>query len=132
MNATTSLRVEIADEIVKQPKLLEAVNQATAYLDQRIKQAEVLGLDHLSLEWHFQPEDKGWLVATLRVWDKIGGESAARLIPRKDLDDPVSRETWVLRVWQGFLSVLSRRNDVKFRQAILESEGEGNGAEESR
>lgn len=127
MNATTSLQVEIADEITSRHELLDAVNQATAYLDHRIKHAEVLGLDQLSLEWQYLPEDKGWLSASLFVSGSSGAERWTRPIPVNRMYDPVSRETEMLRVWRGFLSVLSRRNDVKFNQAILDWETEGNG-----
>src|SRR5688500_16236639 len=109
MSTATKLRVEIDDQISCRPDLLAAVNTASAYLEERVRKADIRGLEELSLGWEYRPEDSGWVVVSLAVWDASKGARGFRHIPLRDMFDPVSRDTWMLRVWRDLLAELSRR-----------------------
>ena len=132
MNTATKLRIEIDDQISRRPDLLAAVNTASSYLEERVRKADISGLDDLSLGWEYRPEDTGWIEVSLALWDISGGLRRFRLIPLRDMFDPVSRDTWILRVWRDLLTELSRRNLVRIDRTLSELEDQENGAADTQ
>jgi hypothetical protein len=73
MSTTSGLDVEIDEAIRKQPGLLDAVEDASRFLESRIRKADIPDLRDMQLSWGFNPLEKGWVEASLRVWWRDSG-----------------------------------------------------------
>jgi hypothetical protein len=108
MSTTSGLDVEIDEAIRKQPGLLDAVEDASRFLESRIRKADIPDLRDMQLSWGFNPLEKGWVEASLRVWWRDSGISPIRLIPLHDMFGPKSRHVWMWRLWGDVLEEVSR------------------------
>jgi hypothetical protein len=118
--------IEIDDSIREQPGLLDAVGQASSYLESRVRAAGFPDLDDMRLSWTRLPTDGGRVEVAFAVWwrfdDAHQGVSPTRLIPPKDLFDPVKRNIWMWRLWGDVLEQVSRLQLRHIEEQISELE----------
>jgi hypothetical protein len=128
MKTATKLEVSYDDDIERSPDMFSAAKAASAYLEGIVQEADVKGLDRLELCWTHRPENPTCVLASVLSLDANGGIERFQPIPLRDMLDPVSRNTRLLRVWQDLLRELSRRADVRIGKMLSELEDTENGS----
>jgi len=126
MTETIDTKVEIDERIRQQPELLEAVEEATSYLEQQAV--------------HVPPPDRiQWLLVDadgqtihLMLAEKEGGieRVVQHNYPTKWIIDPVNRKICVLKMWSELLSKRSHRNILRITKLNSQLREEEANAEE--
>ena len=106
MSATVETRIEYDDRFRQRPELVKAAEEAMAYLDPRLGTNPLVPPPAV-IRWALRPLDP--LSAELSMADG-DGLRAAQVFPARQLADPVIRNIWGLKVWDGLLSERSRVN----------------------
>ena len=115
--------VAYSDRIRRAPEYLALAQQATAYLDQLLRDSapRVPGkwsAPRVSAEWDSIDEGGGRSIILLRIWDH-DGEGRARFTP-DELKTPAIRDHRLWRVYDDLL----RQGIDKHLQGVLEDGGD--------
>lgn len=111
MSTTLDLRVEVEKSVHQVPGLSESVVSASRFLESRVQDSKLRDLRDLSLSWQYYPIDGGRVEVSLRAsWEFDNSSQTVhpiRVVPVKDLLDPVSQKVWMWRLWGDVLEQAS-------------------------
>jgi hypothetical protein len=113
MNATEATRVEIDDRIREQPELLQAVNEATRYLEEHAVEVPPPS----AVQWRYADADGKLLQITL-------ADGPDRTVQRnywtRWILDSVGRRLCILKLWGELLRKRSDERMVRIDQLIAQ------------
>jgi hypothetical protein len=128
MTTTAAVRNEVEDGLKRQPGLGSAIDQAVHFLESRVRAANLHDMADVTIRWSSLPPDpttgRKALSVTLSLTPDDGRLHQTRVIPTRDLFDPVNRDIWMLRIWGDLLSAVSAVNLERIRREIDELEAQ--------
>ena len=129
MPTNEALKAEVAESIRNDPQLMQAIREATEYLDTSIGQSPVKRATDQAIRWNLVDSAKGSdLEVNFSETDRYGGRKFQSRYSAKQFQDPYCRRSAMNTLFRNVLRDRSSQISLVIDQLIRElKEEEANG-----